>query len=74
VHPRRGLRLEAEILRIAAEYRIRVHDHAVLEMAVAADERVGVNHAALSETGAILDECRWMNARGGHGSARLLRK
>src|ERR1700679_2527307 len=69
MYPRRGLRLEAEVLRIAAEHRIRVHDHAVLEMAVAPDEGMRMNHAPLSETGTVLDECCRMYARAGHVSA-----
>jgi hypothetical protein len=61
-HARRRLGLEPEILGVAAEHCIGMHDHAVLEMTVTADERVRVNHAALTETGAFLDERGRMNA------------
>jgi hypothetical protein len=43
-----------------------MHHYAALEMAVAADERVRVNHATLAKTGAFLDVRDRVNARRGH--------
>ncbi|MGA8709368.1 MAG: hypothetical protein WB646_20535 [Steroidobacteraceae bacterium] len=56
--------LEAEILRVAADYGKRMNHDAVAELGVPADNRVGVDDAALSEPGSFLDQSCRMNLHG----------
>lgn len=54
-HRRIGRDIEAEVLRVTADDRERVHHDAIPEYAVAADNRIRVNDAARPKLRAALD-------------------
>ena len=53
--PRIGLKLEADILRIAADDRRRMHHDRIVKVAISRDDGVSMHHAARAETRAVLD-------------------